>query len=115
VEDLASGVTARPSVAVPEPDIERRLPSIFTGVFGFVFLGSLIAERPLMYYLARQFATGGDPVRILLWNDRWRHPGFRHAMGVMTAIWSAAFVADALIRVGLIFVLSTRRCWSSRR
>jgi hypothetical protein len=41
------------------------------------------------------------------WNDRWQYPGFRHAMRVMTAIWGAVFVTDALIRVGLVFVLST--------
>jgi hypothetical protein len=81
--------------------------SFFTGVFGFGVFGSLLAERPLMFYLARQFGTGGDPERMLQWNDRWQYPGFRHAMRVMTAIWGAVFVTDALIRVGLVFVLST--------
>lgn len=81
--------------------------SFFTGVFGLVFLGSLLAARPLMFYVARQFGTGGDPERMGQWNARWQYPGFQRAMRVMTAIWGVVFVADALIRVGLVFVLST--------
>lgn len=41
------------------------------------------------------------------WNARWQYPGFQQAMRVMTAIWDVVFVADALIRVVLVFVLST--------
>jgi hypothetical protein len=60
--------------------------SFFTGVFGLVFFGSLLASRPLMFYLARQGATGGDAERGRLWDDRSQNPGFRHAMRVMTAM-----------------------------
>lgn len=81
--------------------------SFFTGIFGLVFLGSLLAARPLMFYMAGQFSTGGHPERMRRWNARWQHPGFQHAMRVMTAIWGVVFVADAVIRVGLVFVLST--------
>lgn len=81
--------------------------SFFTGLFGLVFLGSLLTARPLMFYMTRSFSTGGDPERVRQWNDRWQYPGFRHAMRVITVIWGAMFVADALIRVGLVFVLST--------
>jgi hypothetical protein len=81
--------------------------SFFTGAFGLVFFGSLLASRPLMFYVVRQSATGGDAQRGRIWDDRWQYPGFRHAMRVMTAIWGATFVADALIRAGLVFVLST--------
>lgn len=81
--------------------------SFFTGIFGLVFLGSLFAARPLMFYTARQFGTGGHPEGIQQWNARWQYPGFQRAMRVMTAIWGAVFLADALIRVGLVFVLST--------
>ena len=81
--------------------------SFFTGLFGLVFLGSLLTARPLMFYMTRSFSTGGDPERVRQWNDRWQYPGFRRAMRVITVIWGAMFVADALIRVGLVFVLST--------
>ncbi|MGI8690608.1 MAG: VC0807 family protein [Thermomicrobiales bacterium] len=81
--------------------------SFFTGLFGLVLLGSLLTARPLMFYMARSFSTGGDPERQRQWDDRWQYPGFQHAMRVMTVIWGVMFVADALIRVGLVFVLST--------
>jgi intracellular septation protein A len=81
--------------------------SFFTGLFGLVFLGSLLAPRPLMFYMARQFATGGASEGVAVWDQRWQHPGFRHAMRVMTAMWGATFVTDAFIRVALVFVLST--------
>ncbi len=79
----------------------------FTGLFGLVFFGSLLAPRPLMFYVARQFATGGVPERVRRWDDLWQYPGFRHPMRVMTAMWGTTFVADALIRVALVFILST--------
>jgi hypothetical protein len=81
--------------------------SFFTGLFGLVFFGSLLASRPLMFHLARQGATGGDPELVHAWDHRWEYPSFRRAMRVMTAMWGATFVADALIRVGLVFILST--------
>ena len=81
--------------------------SFFTGLFGLVFLGSLLAPRPLMFYLARQFATGGAPARMRLWDERWQYQGFRHAMRVMTGMWGLTFIADALIRTGLVYILST--------
>jgi hypothetical protein len=81
--------------------------SFFTGLFGLVFFGSLLAPRPFMFYTAREFAAGGAPERMALWDERWQYPSFRHAMRVMTAMWGVTFITDALIRVGLVFVLST--------
>jgi intracellular septation protein A len=81
--------------------------SFFTGLFGLIFLGSLLRSRPLMFYIAQQFATGGDPDRRRSWDHRWQHAAFRHVMRVMTAIWGTMLIADALIRTGLVFVLST--------
>jgi hypothetical protein len=81
--------------------------SFFTGLFGLVFFGSLLAPRPLMFYIAQEFATGGGPQRSHAWTDLWQYQGFRHSMRMMTAMWGTAFLADALIRAGLTFVLST--------
>src|SRR5271154_2844488 len=35
--------------------------SFLTATFGFICLGSLLAERPLMFYINRQFVAGGGP------------------------------------------------------
>jgi intracellular septation protein A len=81
--------------------------SFFTGASGLVFFGSLLAPRPLMFYVIQEFATGADPQRSHYWTDLWQYPDFRHSMRMMTAMWGTAFIGDALIRAGLTFILST--------
>lgn len=80
--------------------------SAFTGIFGLVFLGSLLRGRPVMFYFGRQFATGGVPERVATWDDLWQYPQFRHTQRIMTAVWGLGWLADALLRIGLVFVLS---------
>jgi hypothetical protein len=81
--------------------------SFFTGVFGLVFFGSLLASRPVMFYIARESSTGGDPEMGRQWDDRWQYASFRRGMRVMTVMWGTTFIADALIRAALVFILST--------
>jgi hypothetical protein len=100
-------VSAIASLVSGSPRFTLIKESFFTGIFGLVFFGSFFAARPVMFYVVRPFATGNDPERLRLWNDRWQYPGFRRTIRVMTAIWGATFVADALIRTGLVFILST--------
>jgi hypothetical protein len=79
--------------------------SFLTGIFGLTFLGSLLLGRPLMFYLSRQFYSGNDPSRAARFERRWRDPSFRFAQRFLTLIWGCALIGDALIRVGLVFVL----------
>jgi hypothetical protein len=79
--------------------------SFFTGLFGLVFLGSLLGPRPLMFYFGRSFATGGDPARIARWNGLWQYPGFRRVIRIMTAVWGVAYVVEAAVRVVFAFIL----------
>jgi intracellular septation protein A len=50
--------------------------SFLTATFGFICLGSLMTERPLMFYINRQFVAGDDPVRLEWWNGLWEYPAF---------------------------------------
>ena len=50
--------------------------SFLTATFGFICLGSLMAERPLMFYINRQFVAGDDPVKLEWWNGLWEFPQF---------------------------------------
>lgn len=79
--------------------------SFLTGVFGLTFLGSLLLRRPLMFYLSRQFYSGNDPSRAARFEGRWRDPSFRFGQRFLTIIWGCALISEALIRVGLVFVL----------
>jgi len=80
--------------------------SFLTASFGFICLGSLLAERPLMFYINRQFVAGDDPVRLAWWNGLWELPDFRAALRLVTAVWGIAYLLEALLRVGLALILS---------
>ncbi len=79
--------------------------SFLTAAFGFLCLGSLLAERPLMFYINRQFAADADPVRLEWWNGLWRYPNFRAAQRLVTTVWGIAYLVEALLRVGFALVL----------
>jgi hypothetical protein len=80
--------------------------SFLTATFGFICLGSLLTERPLMFYISRQFVAGDDQARLDWWNGLWQHPRFRAAQRLVTAVWGITYLAEALLRVGLALVLS---------
>lgn len=79
--------------------------SLLTGLFGLVFLGSLLLPRPLMFYLSRQFYSGGDRSRAARFEERWQYSSFRFSQRLMTVVWGCVLISEALIRVGLVFVL----------
>jgi len=80
--------------------------SILTATFGFICLGSLLAERPLMFYINRQFVAGDDPALLEWWNGLWQYPTFRAAQRLVTAVWGITYLVEALLRVGVALVLS---------
>ena len=80
--------------------------SFLTATFGVICLGSLLGERPLMFYIGRQFMAGGDPARLEWWNGLWQYPQFREAQRRVTAVWGLAYLVEALIRVGFALALS---------
>jgi len=80
--------------------------SFFTATFGLICLGSLLARRPLMFHLMRQFVAGDDPARIAWWNGLWQYPHFRAAQRRVTAVWGTVYLAEALLRIGFALLLS---------
>ena len=80
--------------------------SFLTATFGFICLGSLMAERPLMFYINRQFVAGDDPVRLEWWNGLWEFPHFRAALRFVTAVWGIVYLIEAIARVGFALVMS---------
>jgi hypothetical protein len=80
--------------------------SLMTGVFGLLCLGSLVlVPRPLLFYFGRQFSSAGDPARAAAFESMWQYPQFRAAIRVMTIAWGVGYLIEALVRVGLSFVL----------
>ena len=81
--------------------------SLLTGATGAVFLLSLLYKRPLIYYFAMHFNTGGDKAKVAEFSGMWQYPYFRHVMRWMTGVWGLALVLEATIRTYLAFSLST--------
>jgi hypothetical protein len=95
---VTSGLTANPAFAVAKE-------SLFTTVFGFVFLGSLFAPRPLIFELGRQYSTGNDPAAVAAWDARWASPTFRRVIRFMTMVWGWALLIEAAVRIAVAFTL----------
>jgi hypothetical protein len=80
--------------------------SFLTATFGLICLFSLLAERPLMFYINRQFVAGDDPVRLGWWNGLWQSENFRASQRLVTTVWGVAYIIEALLRVAFAMVMS---------
>ncbi len=80
--------------------------SVPTVVFAVACLGSLRARRPLVYSLALEF-VGPDTAKGQEMTLFWQHEGFRRSFRVITAVWGAAFLLEAALRVVIIYSTST--------
>lgn len=72
--------------------------SVPTAIFGLACLGSLWSRRPLIFRFALEF-IGAETPRGRYFSSRWRDAGFRRAFRVFTAVWGAAYLAEAAARV----------------
>jgi len=79
--------------------------SLLTASFGLVCLGSLLAARPVMFYIIRQFVAGDDAARLQWWNGLWQIAEFRAALAVVTTVWGVAYLVEAGVRIGLALTL----------
>jgi hypothetical protein len=79
--------------------------SVVTGSIGLVFLGSLLAARPLTFVLARSMMATTQAERTAFeasWDDDRIRAGHRRT----TLQWGAALLLDAGVRTALAFVLA---------
>jgi tryptophan-rich sensory protein len=70
-----------------------------------VALGSLLAPKPLMFFLGRQFSTGDDKALIAEWNARWDRPQFRTIIRIITAVWGVGYAIEVIARVTAAYTL----------
>jgi membrane-bound ClpP family serine protease len=83
--------------------------SMLTGLFGVVCLASLFAARPVMFYLGRAFATGGDPEKVTEFDSMWQSPGAPRRFKTVTAVWGFGLLGEAVLRTVLALTISTQR------
>lgn len=74
--------------------------SMITGVVGIVFLGSLCAGKPLIYYIASRFAT------ITHFEQKWEYAYFRKVIRNITLIWGVLLVLEACTKIVMVNELS---------
>jgi hypothetical protein len=80
--------------------------SVPTAVFGLVCLGSLRAQRPLIYRFAVEF-MGPDTPKGRDFESHWRYPGFRHVFRLYTVVWGVVYLAEAAARIVIVETTST--------
>jgi hypothetical protein len=81
--------------------------SVVTGLFGLVCLASLPRPKPAMFYVARAFATAGDPARAGAFEELYTYDGVPRRFRTVTAVWGAVLVGEAAGRTVLAVTLST--------
>jgi hypothetical protein len=81
--------------------------SVPTAFFGVVSLGSLLRARPLMFTVVLEFA-GPDSARGREMTRLWNHEeAYRRDVRIVTAVWGAAFLLEAAVRVVIVYNAST--------
>ena len=77
--------------------------SFVTGALGLVALSSFAWPRPLMFYIGRQFSSGGDAEARrrfdALWEER---PRARRTFRILTLVWAVGWLGEFVLRVVMI-------------
>jgi hypothetical protein len=76
--------------------------SVPTGVLGLACLGSLRARRPLMYSFALEL-TGPETAKGQEITRLWGYAGFRRVFRIITVVWGVGFLAEAALRVVIVY------------
>lgn len=79
--------------------------SLSTGVAAFIFLGTCVLGRPMCYYAARRMVAR-TPAKARRWESLWDSSSdFRHLFIVMTLVWGFGMLAEAVVRLPLVYLL----------
>lgn len=82
--------------------------SLITGVFGVVFLVSLVvSERPLIYHLGRAIASGQGQSSRGDFETLWGEDRARQVIRTLTLVWGVGLTAEAVLRTVLALTLPT--------
>ncbi len=76
--------------------------AVVTGLVGVIFAGSMLFPRPLAFYFGQRYATDATHEGMEGWSRLWRYPLFHRAQYVITAVWAAVYLLEALGKAYLI-------------
>jgi hypothetical protein len=90
-----------------DPRILLIKPSFYVGFAAIYAFATCFVGQPIGYESAKPFATKGDPERLAAYERAWEcSPEFRRTERVITAGWGVAFLADAVLRVLVVYSFS---------
>lgn len=81
--------------------------SLLSGLFSIAMLISLAWRRPLVYHIAAHFYSGHAPGRIAQFRARAAALHIHNWLRLLTLVWGAVMLADALLNTYLATTLST--------
>lgn len=91
------------TLATGDPRVILAKDSVVTGVLGLTFLGSCVVGRPLMHALARRMLPPERQAEADARLDT--DPRYRSRLVTMSAVWGVILLAEALVRVVLVYTL----------
>lgn len=95
------------SLITGSPRVLMIRDSWLTAAIGLWVLGTLLTRRPFIMTASRGIviAKVGE-AGLAAWEARWdEEPAFRHHLRLVTAVWGAVFLLDALLRVVLVYTI----------
>lgn len=93
------------SLLTGDPRILLAKESVLSGAAGLLLVGSCLLSRPLVYSIARK-ANAAKPELLADWDTRWRdEPAFRKHFTMLTVVFGGVLLADAIIRLVLVYTL----------
>ncbi|HEY2595079.1 MAG TPA: VC0807 family protein, partial [Chloroflexota bacterium] len=97
-------VSVAATLAFSDPRILLAKDSLVTSTVGLVFLGSLLAPRPLIFVIGRRLAAS-DPARLEQFNSLWQNPRARAELRLVTTVWGVGLLAEAATRAACVLLL----------
>ncbi|MEU7638040.1 MULTISPECIES: VC0807 family protein [unclassified Streptomyces] len=95
------------SLVTGSPRVLMIRDSWLTAAIGLWVLGTLLTRRPFIMTASRGIviAKVGE-AGLVEWEARWdAEPTFRHHLRLVTAVWGAVFLLDAVLRVVLAYTI----------
>ncbi len=83
--------------------------SFVTVALGVACLFSLLLPKPLMFYISKHFATGGNAAKFARFDSLWHYPSFRKMSYSITILWGIALIGEFLLRIVLVYTLTVQQ------
>jgi len=112
---LEMGVSFVLLFVMHEPQLILAKPSFYTAIAGLYLIATSFRGRPLTYEGVKQVGTKGDPLRTAAFERAWEKSApFRRSLRISAIGWGVALLADAVIRVVIVYRFPlARAAWLS--